>query len=595
MPFNSGEQVGPYRIIEQLGQGGMATVYKAYHPALDRYVALKVLHPAFLEDKNFHARFSREAKLVAKLDHPNIVPIYDYAEHEGQPYLVMKYIEGITLKARLSNGQPGNEEILSVVERVGDALAYAHKRGILHRDVKPSNVILSSDGQIYLADFGLARIAQSGESTLTSDMVIGTPQYISPEQALGKKDLDEGTDVYSFGVMIYEMSVGRVPFSADTPFSIIHDHIYSPLPLPTVVNPSISSELEKVLLKALAKDRLDRYADVASLVAAFREAWMGQTGSAPTVVSSSANGLTIPPASAAQSSLKVESDGEKREQASRESTPEPPKKRRIPVWAWILFIVILCSCCSLIILASRQGKKPTPAEQTASAVAFADLNPTEQAATETAMPVPNSVLTARKAVNQNPNDPEAHLNLGMAYAHANMPRLAIDQMNKSADMGAGDKDFLAKSADELTRSQYWLPATLMYLKLGELVGINGMQPAQVESFHEAVFNAAVSTEYQFFDIIPLDQLQQVDNTLALIAQVRYYASRNNDAKAGQAFTALQNADPNIPELKLFKSGVAVQQKKNDDARTILGQLINDSTTPDWIKRYAREMLKNIPQ
>ena len=294
MAFNPGEQVGPYRIIEQLGQGGMATVYKAYHASLDRYVALKVLHPAFLEDKNFHARFSREAKLVARLEHPNIVPIYDYAEHEGRPYLVMKYIEGITLKARITSSSPGNEEVLRVVESVGAALSYAHKHGILHRDVKPSNVILSSDGQIYLADFGLARIAQSGETTLTSDMVIGTPQYISPEQALGKKDLDEGTDIYSFGVMMYEMVVGRVPFSADTPFSIIHDHIYTPLPLPSDVNPSVTAELERVLLKALAKERADRYPDIASFVAAFSQAWIAQTGYASTILTSSPDASTIP-------------------------------------------------------------------------------------------------------------------------------------------------------------------------------------------------------------------------------------------------------------------------------------------------------------
>ncbi len=304
MSFNPGEQVGPYRVIEQLGQGGMATVYKAYHPALDRYVALKVLHPAFLEDRNFHARFSREAKLVARLEHPNIVPIYDYAEHEGRPYLVMKYIEGITLKARITSSSPSNEEVLRVVEAVGAALTYAHKHGILHRDVKPSNVILSSDGQIYLADFGLARIAQSGETTLTSDMVIGTPQYISPEQALGKKDLDEGTDIYSFGVMMYEMTVGRVPFSADTPFSIIHDHIYTPLPLPSVVNPSVTAELERVLLKALAKERADRYETVASFVSAFSQAWIDQTGYASTILTSSPDASTIPPGVAVPASLK---------------------------------------------------------------------------------------------------------------------------------------------------------------------------------------------------------------------------------------------------------------------------------------------------
>ena len=274
MSFNIGENVGPYRIVEQLGQGGMATVYKAYHAALDRYVAVKALHPAFGEDPNFEARFQREARLVAKLEHPNIVPVYDYAEHEHRPYLVMKFIEGDTLKARLNQGPLTSNEISKVVDSVGAALAYAHKQGILHRDIKPSNVLLATDGQIYLADFGLARIAQSGESTLSSDMIMGTPQYISPEQAMGKKDLDEGTDIYSFGVMLYEMVVGQVPFNADTPFSIIHDHIYSPLPMPRSINPKVPESVERVLLKGLAKERADRYANVDSFVQAFKQAWI---------------------------------------------------------------------------------------------------------------------------------------------------------------------------------------------------------------------------------------------------------------------------------------------------------------------------------
>jgi serine/threonine protein kinase len=244
----------------------MASVYKAYHAALDRYVALKVLHPAFLEDPNFLARFQREARLVAKLDHPNIVPIFDYSEYEGRPYLVMKYIEGETLKARLTRGPISSYEISRIMGAVGAALSYAHKHGILHRDIKPSNVLLANDGGIYLADFGLARIAATGESTLSTDMVMGTPQYVSPEQALGKKDLDEGTDIYSLGVMLYELVVGKVPFNADTPFSIIHDHIYTPLPMPSKVNPQVSAEVERVLLKALAKERRDRYPDIDSFV-----------------------------------------------------------------------------------------------------------------------------------------------------------------------------------------------------------------------------------------------------------------------------------------------------------------------------------------
>jgi serine/threonine protein kinase len=140
MPFTAGENIGPYRVLEQLGQGGMATVYKAYHAALDRYVALKVLHPAFGEDPNFEARFQREARVVAKLEHPNIVPIYDYSEYDKRPFLVMKFIEGETLKARMASGPLASDELANIIEAIGSALAYAHKMGILHRDIKPRMV-----------------------------------------------------------------------------------------------------------------------------------------------------------------------------------------------------------------------------------------------------------------------------------------------------------------------------------------------------------------------------------------------------------------------------------------------------------------------
>ncbi len=272
MSFEIGANVGPYQILEQLGQGGMATVYKAYHPALDRYVAIKVLHSAFLEDESFLARFKREAKVVAQLDHPNIVPIYDFAEEKKQPYLVMKYIEGATLKARLKTGKIKTPEIVQIAEKIGSALSYAHKKQIVHRDVKPSNVLFSREGQAYLADFGLARIAQGSASTLTSEQMIGTPQYISPEQALSQSDLDYHTDIYSLGVMLYELFVGKVPFNADTPFAIVHDHIYTPLPLPRKINPEVSEDIERVLLKAMAKKPRDRYDSVDALIGALKSA-----------------------------------------------------------------------------------------------------------------------------------------------------------------------------------------------------------------------------------------------------------------------------------------------------------------------------------
>ncbi len=272
MSFTIGQTVGPYTIIEQLGQGGMATVYKAFHANLSRYVAIKVLHVAFSSDEGFQERFKREAQIVGRLDHPHIVPIFDYAMQQNQPYLVMKFIEGQTLKQDLRGERLNLQEVTRIMTAVADALDYAHRQDVLHRDVKPSNIIIDKDGVPFLTDFGLARIASSGESTLSQDMMLGTPQYISPEQAQGRRDLGPSTDIYSLGVVLYELVVGRVPFTADTPYAIIHDHIYKPLPLPSRVNPAVPEPVERVLLKALAKNPEDRFRTAGEMILAFKSA-----------------------------------------------------------------------------------------------------------------------------------------------------------------------------------------------------------------------------------------------------------------------------------------------------------------------------------
>ncbi|MBE0689798.1 MAG: protein kinase, partial [Anaerolineae bacterium] len=266
------QMVGPYRIIRQIGQGGMATVYKAYHERLDRNVAIKVVHQALLQDPNFLTRFEREAKIIARLDHPHIVPVYDYNEVDGQPYLVMKFVEGRTLKQTLIKRALSIEEILNILTPIADALDYAHQMGVLHRDIKPSNIIIDARDTSYLTDFGMARMAQAGDSTISTDMMLGTPQYISPEQALGKTDLDARTDLYSLGVVLYELIVGQVPFSGDTPYSVIHDHIYRPLPLPTAVNPEVPPPVEAALVKALAKEPTKRFQSAREMIDALRQA-----------------------------------------------------------------------------------------------------------------------------------------------------------------------------------------------------------------------------------------------------------------------------------------------------------------------------------
>lgn len=273
MSFVIGETVGPYLIEGKLGHGGMATVYKAYHAALERHVAIKVMDVALSNEPDFIERFRREARMIAKLDNPHIVPVYDFDEHNGQPYIVLKLIDGQTLKDRMSRSSLSKAEILQIVKAVGDGLEYAHKRRILHRDTKPSNVLIANDGKVYLTDFGLARLVE-GSSGLTGDMILGTPHYISPEQAINAEKLDEGTDIYSFGVMIYEMVVGRLPFDSDTAFDIIEDHMSKEPPSPRSIKPDISEAVERVILKALAKHPRDRQAKVSELVREFKNAWL---------------------------------------------------------------------------------------------------------------------------------------------------------------------------------------------------------------------------------------------------------------------------------------------------------------------------------
>jgi serine/threonine-protein kinase len=272
MALQEGERLGPYQIISRLGQGGMATVYKAYHEKLDRQVAIKVIHPVLLTDDDFMARFQREARIVARLEHPNIVPVYDFSEHEGHPYLVMKLVEGQTLKDVLLDGPLTLEEIGHIMGAVADALTYAHEAGVLHRDIKPSNIVIDQRGTPYLTDFGLARIAQSGESTISEGMILGTPHYLSPEQAKGHVDLDARSDVYALGIVLYELVVGQVPFSGDSAYAIVHDHIFTPVPPPHQANSDIPEPVSQVLVKALAKERTERYETPVALLEAFNDA-----------------------------------------------------------------------------------------------------------------------------------------------------------------------------------------------------------------------------------------------------------------------------------------------------------------------------------
>ncbi|HET7011024.1 MAG TPA: protein kinase, partial [Anaerolineales bacterium] len=280
-----GRTLGKYQIIQHLGRGGMAEVYKAFQPSLDRYVAIKVLHPFMAEDKDFLGRFRREAKNVAALRHPNIVQVFDFDVQDGLYYMVMEFLDGPTLKSGLEALHQRGErlplrEALRITRDVGLALAYAHGHGIVHRDVKPANVLLERSGRVILTDFGVAKILSGTQFTATGT-VLGTPAYMSPEQGMGQPG-DGRSDIYSLGVMLYEMATGRLPFDADTPLAVVMKHVHEPLPLPKAVAPDLPESVERVILKALAKDPSQRYAKVAEMVEALQPGTIeGQPATSP--------------------------------------------------------------------------------------------------------------------------------------------------------------------------------------------------------------------------------------------------------------------------------------------------------------------------
>jgi serine/threonine protein kinase len=268
-----GQMLGPYRIINQIGQGGMANVYKAYQASMDRHVAVKVLPSQLAESKEFVKRFQQEARIIARLEHPHILPVFDYGEGDGVAYFVMRYLEAGTLKDRMQAGRPlPLHEIDRIFTQLTDALSYAHGHGVVHRDLKPANALVDSQGNLFLTDFGIAKLLESASPRLTqTDAIMGTPAYISPEQAQARP-VDQRSDIYSLGIILYEMVTGRVPFVADTPLAIILKHVSDPLPLPSLIKKDISTAIERVILKALAKDPQDRFETAAEFLGAWKRA-----------------------------------------------------------------------------------------------------------------------------------------------------------------------------------------------------------------------------------------------------------------------------------------------------------------------------------
>ena len=264
-----GTQLGQFTVLEEIGRGGMATVYRATQSSINRDVALKVLPPAFLHDPGFYERFTREVDVIAHLEHPHIVPIYDFGTFDGIPYIAMRLLASGSLSQSIRSGGTANlAELIVPTRQIAAALDHAHQQGIIHRDLKPGNILLDGSGNAYLSDFGIARVLNSD---LTGSAIIGTPAYMSPEQAQGAT-LDARSDVYSMGVVLFELITGSEPFQAETPIAMILKHLNERVPFISEFRDNIPPELDRVIARATAKNKDERYSSAGAMAQAFEDA-----------------------------------------------------------------------------------------------------------------------------------------------------------------------------------------------------------------------------------------------------------------------------------------------------------------------------------
>jgi hypothetical protein len=273
------DKVGRYKIKSELGRGGMATVYRAHDPSSNREVAIKVLPTEMLRNLVTRARFKRELKLVASLEHPAIVPVYDVGEDDDQPFFVMRYMSGGSLAAMIKKERFSLSDAAVIIERLASALDHAHSKGIIHRDIKPDNVLFDAGNHPYLSDFGVAKFTETAVSATGHD-VMGTPAYISPEQARGE-NVDHRADIYGLGAILYEMLTGKRPYPGDTVIGVAVQHLNDPIPDILKVRPDLPVEVDAIIKTAMAKDKQKRYNTALELSLALNKATFGEERTIP--------------------------------------------------------------------------------------------------------------------------------------------------------------------------------------------------------------------------------------------------------------------------------------------------------------------------
>ncbi|MBN1121190.1 MAG: protein kinase [Anaerolineae bacterium] len=353
-----GQKLGAYQITGEIGHGGMADVYRAHQPSIDRDVAIKMLPAHLMQDRQFLDRFNREVQVIAKLQHPHILSVYDYGEYNGQPYIVMQYVPTGTLADIIIASAKGLPlvEVARLVEQIASALDFAHEKGIVHRDFKPSNVLLDEKKNVYLADFGIAKVIDE-TAQLTGSGIVGTPSYIAPEMA-SRGEVTPLVDVYALGITLFQMLTGQLPFQSPTPMAALMAHINDPVPDVTALRADLPPGVQAVVSRALAKDPFKRYQTAGELAAALQKVVETAAETEP----------SEPPLHT------LESPVFNRPPTAREEQPTQRRRKTVPWIAVGVGLGALVICAGLIIggmvLSKALGGKPaaTPEQDAAKTV-----------------------------------------------------------------------------------------------------------------------------------------------------------------------------------------------------------------------------------
>lgn len=565
----TGQRVGPYEIIARIGQGGMATVYKAYHPQLDRFVAIKMMQPTFVIESNFRTRFEREARIVGGLEHPHILPVYDFAEYEGQPYLVMKLIEGSSLKTVLSQGPLEPDDLMMVLPPIASALDYAHHQGVLHRDIKPSNILIDQRATPYLTDFGLARASHqiNDNNMISQDMFIGTPYYVSPEQGMGERDLTAQSDLYSLGVVLYELLTGRVPFDSGSTFAVIHDHIYRPLPMPSSINPVLTPAIELVLMKALAKHPSERYDSATEMVNALRDAFQ-ESGIRSLKSSQAAKAAKIPTAT----SVAI-----RQMKSNTAVLPRNSRLRRRWRWAGGTAVLMAAALFGLLVISGTLTSS-TPTLETG--LTLYDVQTLQ-------------VDQGRAALAQNPDDPLAYLALGRAYLEQGSEEAAQTTLTIGLEHTDAPVRYLMTAATLARRHNRPNSAFTLYSQA--IISAEGTEyEAEVrEEAGEYLYNAASnrgmldSLRIRRLNSTPAYQASPVVS--ALLARALLTDGRLQIAEI--ALTRALTANENLPEAHLIGGELEHARGLSDRAKLEWELVLNAEDAPRWVRERAQNLMQ----